>query len=378
VQVVFRDITERKKTEAQIIRAKREWELTFDAVPDLIMIIDKRHRILRANRATAERLGVRLDELVGLNCYQAFHGTEEPPEFCPHRQLLANGLEHTAEVHEDVIGGDFLVSVSPLCDPDGTITGSVHVARDITKRKQTEEALKTAHDGLERRVKERTAELGRVSSELLSAQEDERKRIARELHDSVGQSLAAIKFKLENTLDQVRQGQPDMGIESLEALVPFLQELSDEVRRIHTDLRPSLLDDLGIVLTISWFCREFESLYSDIRIEKAIDIEEEEVPDRFKIVIFRVLQEALNNVAKHSKAKLVRVFLRGTDGHIELIVKDEGQGFDVEEQRSEKELSAGFGLTSMKERTELSGGSFSVESSKGRGTSVRASWPVKE
>jgi signal transduction histidine kinase len=252
------------------------------------------------------------------------------------------------------------------------------VARDITKRKQTEEALKTAHDGLERRVKERTAELGRVSSELLSAQEDERKRIARELHDSVGQSLAAIKFKLENTLDQVRQGQPDMGIESLEALVPFLQELSDEVRRIHTDLRPSLLDDLGIVLTISWFCREFESLYSDIRIEKAIDIEEEEVPDRFKIVIFRVLQEALNNVAKHSKAKLVRVFLRGTDGHIELIVKDEGQGFDVEEQRSEKELSAGFGLTSMKERTELSGGSFSVESSKGRGTSVRASWPVKE
>ena len=378
VQVVFRDITERKKTEAQIIRAKREWELTFDAVPDLIMIIDKKHRILRANRATAERLGVRLDELVGLNCYQAFHGTEEPPKFCPHRQLLANGLEHTAEVHEDRLGGDFLVSVSPLCDPDGTITGSVHVARDITKRKQTEEALKTAHDGLERRVKERTVELGRVSSELLSAQEDERKRIARELHDSVGQSLAAIKFKLENTLDQVRQGQPDMGIESLEALVPFLQQLSDEVRRFHTDLRPSLLDDLGIVLTISWFCREFESLYSDIRIEKAIDIEEEEVPDRFKIVIFRVLQEALNNVAKHSKAKLVRVFLRGTDGNIELVVKDEGQGFDVEEQRSEKELSAGFGLTSMKERTELSGGSFSVESSKGRGTTVRASWPVKE
>ena len=86
VQVVFRDITERKKTEAQIIRAKREWELTFDAVPDLIMIIDNKHRILRANRATGQRLGVRLDELVGLNCYQAFHGTKEPPEFCPHRQ----------------------------------------------------------------------------------------------------------------------------------------------------------------------------------------------------------------------------------------------------------------------------------------------------
>lgn len=378
VQVVFRDITERKKTEAQIIRAKREWELTFDAVPDLIMIIDKKHRILRANRATADRLGVRLDELVGLNCYKAFHGTDEPPDFCPHRQLLANGLEHTAEVHEDRLGGDFLVSVSPLRDPDGTITGSVHVARDITERKQAEEALKSAHDGLERRVRERTAELGRVSAQLLSAQEDERKRIARELHDSVGQSLAAMKFKLESTLDQVRQGQTDMGIESLEALVPLLQQLSDEVRRIHTDLRPSLLDDLGIVLTISWFCREFESLYSDIQIEKMINIEEKQIPDRFKIVIFRVLQEALHNVAKHSKAKLVRVFLRGTDGHIELLVKDEGQGFDVEALRSEKGLSAGFGLISMKERTELSGGAFSVESGRGKGTAVRASWPIQE
>jgi len=510
VQVVFRDITERKKTEAQIIRAKREWELTFDAVPDLIMILDKNHRILRANRATADRLGVKVDELAGLNCYHAFHGTGEPPEFCPHRHLLADGLEHAAEVHEDRIGGDFLVSVSPLRDSDGTIIGSVHVARDITERKQAEEALRAserlsrstlnslsahiaildnegeiiqvndawhqfarenglgasligvnylsvcdratgqwsekatlasagirsviageqdsfsleypchspdekrwfhmrvsrfagpppvrvvvaheniteqklaeealqrAHDGLERRVKERTADLGRVSAQLLSVQEDERKRIARELHDSVGQSLAAMKFKVENTIDQVRQGHPETSIESLEALVSLLQQLSDEVRRIHTDLRPSLLDDLGIVLTISWFCREFESLYTDIRVEKTINIEEEEVPDRFKIVIFRVLQEALNNIAKHSKAKLAHVSLRGKNGNIELLVKDEGQGFDVEEQSSEKGFSRGFGLTSMKERTELSGGAFSVESSMGKGTTIRARWPIKE
>ncbi len=378
VQVVFRDITERKKTEAQIIRAKREWELTFDAVPDLIMIIDKKHRILRANKATAERLGVKLDELVGLNCYQAFHETKEPPEFCPHRQLLASGIEHTAEVHEERLGGDFLVSVSPLFDPDGTITGSVHVARDITERKQAEEVLKSAHDELERRVKERTAELGRVSAQLLSAQEDERKRIARELHDSVGQSLAAMKFKLESTLDQVRLGETGTSIESLEALVPLLQHLSEEVRRIHTDLRPSLLDDLGIVLTISWFCREFESLFSDIRIEKVISIEEEEVPDRLKIVIFRVLQEALNNVAKHSETKLARVSLRRTDGNIELVIRDEGQGFDLEKQRSEKGLSAGFGLTNMKERTELSGGYFYVESRKGAGTTIRAIWAAKK
>jgi signal transduction histidine kinase len=109
-----------------------------------------------------------------------------------------------------------------------------------------------------------------------------------------------------------------------------------------------------------------------------ISIEEKQIPDRFKIVIFRVLQEALHNVAKHSKAKHVRVFLGSTDGHIELLVRDEGQGFDMEELRSEKGFSAGFGLISMKERTELSGGAFSVESSRGKGTAVRACWPVKE
>ncbi len=376
VQVVFRDITDRKRTEAQIIRAKREWELTFDAVPDLIMILDREHRILRANKATAERLGVGFHELVGLKCYHAFHGTREPPDFCPHGRLLADASEHTAEVHEDRIGGDFLVSVSPLPDPDGAIIGSVHVARDITKRKQTEEALQRAHDDLERRVRERTTELGRISAQLLSVQEDERQRIARELHDSVGQSLAAIKFKLENTLDQVRHTEPEMSIESLEELVPLLQQLSDEVRRIHTDLRPSLLDDLGIVLTISWFCREFENLYFDIRVEKAIHIEEEEVPDPLKIVIFRVLQEALNNVAKHSKAKLVHVSLKGTSEKIELSVKDEGQGFDLKVQQSERGSGVGFGLTNMKERTELSGGSFSVESSRGKGTTVLACWPT--
>jgi signal transduction histidine kinase len=165
--------------------------------------------------------------------------------------------------------------------------------------------------------------------------------------------------------------------ESLEALIPVVQQASEEVRQIHTNLRPSLLDDLGIVMTVSWFCREFEKLYSGIRIEKAIQLEEKDMPERLKIVVFRILQEALNNVAKHASANLVRVSLKETSGQIELAIEDNGRGFDA------KDLSVmtpkeGFGLTSMKERTELSGGGFAIESEKGTGTTLRASWPLEE
>src|SRR5674476_1009510 len=96
------------------------------------------------------------EECVGLTCYRVIHGTEEPPSFCPHRQLLKDGLEHTMEVHEDSLGGDFIVTVSPLHDSEGKLTGCIHVARDINERKQAEEALKKAHNGLEDKVKERT------------------------------------------------------------------------------------------------------------------------------------------------------------------------------------------------------------------------------
>jgi PAS domain S-box-containing protein len=134
-------ITKRVRTEEAITRAREEWKRTFDTVSDLIMILDRQCRIVRANKALAAKLGIMPSEVVGLTCYNAIHATQEPPPFCPHAQLLADDQEHGVEIYEERLGGDYFVTVSPLHDAEGRLIGSVHVAREITERKRTEEAL---------------------------------------------------------------------------------------------------------------------------------------------------------------------------------------------------------------------------------------------
>ena len=256
------------------------------------------------------------------------------------------------------------------------------------QRRRAEEALQEAHGQLEMRVEERTAELVRankqlkksedelriLSSQLLTAQENERARIARELHDGIGQSLSAIKFRLEDALGQLSKDVTESSVNSLNSLIPIIQSTVEEVRRITMDLRPSTLDDLGILATIGWFCREFQETYTTVRIENEIGLEEADIPESLKTVIYRVLQEALNNIAKHSGADSVTIFLTKRDDSIELAIKDNGRGFDLKEAFDIDGSERGFGLGSMKERIELSGGVFSLESIRREGTTIRASW----
>jgi len=138
----------RKRAEETALQATKNWEFTFDAVPDLIAILDTEYRIVRANRAMAARLGRTPEECAGLTCYRVIHGMDRPPSFCPYRQLLMDGVEHTEEVLEDSLGGDFILSVSPLHDSEGKLTGCIHFARDITERKKAEEALREGEERL--------------------------------------------------------------------------------------------------------------------------------------------------------------------------------------------------------------------------------------
>jgi PAS domain S-box-containing protein len=142
VVLVFRDVTERKKAEEALLNAKHEWERTFDHIPDLIAILNTDHHIVRANRAMQQRLGATGSEQgLGLRCFECVHGADNPPSFCPHALTLADGMEHVAEVHEERLGGDFLVSTTPIFDNRGKMTGTVHVARNITERKRLEKDL---------------------------------------------------------------------------------------------------------------------------------------------------------------------------------------------------------------------------------------------
>jgi len=241
-------------------------------------------------------------------------------------------------------------------------------------RERAEEALKKAENGQEKAenaLEESKSQVTSLTSQLLLAEEQERKRIARELHDGLGQSLNAIAVNVRTTLERVGD-KVKTGFESLEAIMPIIHQSIEEVHRIGMNLRPSLLDDLGLLPTIGWFVREYQKIYPSIRIEKQTEIEETQVPDPLKAVIYRILQEALNNIAKHSKANLVSISLRKKDDRIELVIEDNGIGFDMESVKS------GFGLGSMRERAEFSVGSFDIESVKGKGTVIRASWPIEQ
>jgi PAS domain S-box-containing protein len=138
---IFEDITERKKAEQELREAKNDWERTFDTIPDFIAILDNKHKIVRVNRAMAKQLGVNPQQAIGLSCYKCVYGTELPPEFCPHAKTLEDGKEHVEEVHEPRLGGDFIVSTTPIKDDRERVIGSVHVARDITERKKDEREI---------------------------------------------------------------------------------------------------------------------------------------------------------------------------------------------------------------------------------------------
>jgi signal transduction histidine kinase len=213
-----------------------------------------------------------------------------------------------------------------------------------------------------------------LSSELLSAQETERRNIAREIHDSLGQTLAVIKFGVENGLELVLQGNSGEGISALQKAISMIQSASEEARRIQLDLRPPMLDDFGVEVTINWFCREFQKVYSTIRIDKRIEIEEEnKIPQTLGISLYRIVQEAFNNIARHSKGNQVHLSLESNHNGIALTIQDNGRGFDPEEVR--KRYRRGMGLSSMKERAELSGGTLSIQSAEGKGTTLSFTWP---
>jgi two-component system NarL family sensor kinase len=242
-------------------------------------------------------------------------------------------------------------------DIEGNLEGFSIAARDLTEWLRAKELLRKSE-----------AEIH------LATQEIERQRIAADLHDGLGQTLSLLKLSIENAARRLSDGLLDETAEALGRLVPMAKDAMAEVRRIAMDLRPSTLDDLGILPTMSWFFREFEASCPGVRVEREFDAQESDVPVPLKLVIFRILQEAVSNATKHAHADRIRVRLRTRADELQFSIEDNGKGFDVEAMASLDRLPRGLGLKSMRERAELSGGIYDIESAPGQGTRIAIAW----
>lgn len=209
------------------------------------------------------------------------------------------------------------------------------------------------------------ASLEELSAKLVRAQEDERRALSRELHDEVGQSFSAIQMEAENLLDLDPAPEVQSHLESIRVLA---ERGVDEIRNMALLLRPSMLDDFGLLPALTWQARE-TSKRTGLRVQVAAGEMEDEMPEEHKTCIYRVVQEALNNCARHAQATTVQVAVRGETGRILLSVHDDGSGFDPRRVR-------GLGLLGIEERVRHLGGSFEIDSRAGRGTQLKIELPV--
>lgn len=207
-------------------------------------------------------------------------------------------------------------------------------------------------------------------------QERERKRIACDLHDSIGASLTAIKLRLEMAAEHLFNDAPVMSARDLVTVAQHLGRTIDEIRRIAMNLKPAMLDDLGLVATLNWYCREIKTCYSKLDVENDIRLCEEDIPEALKTPIFRIVQEASNNTIKHSGATRLSVRIHRVRNIIRLTVEDNGKGFEIENLTMKDGSNAHFGNLNMRQRVKCSGGALRVHSVLGVGTCIQVEWPV--
>ena len=296
-------------------------------------------------------------------------------------------VEHFETVRRTKDGRQIAISlsVSPVMDEQGNVIGASKVARDISERLRAQEALRRAHDELEERVRLRTAQLReemdqrqRIEHEriqlltrLVVAQEDERQRIARDLHDQLGQQLTALRLTLE-TLKAGSTDRPELRTQ-IETLQEVARQLDEDVAFRVKGLRSSVLENIGLAAALRDYVSNWSKHFS-VRVQlHTSSSADERLPFEIEIMLYRVVQEALNNVIKHSRADHVDIVLERSPESISLIVEDNGVGFDLSNLADPE---GGVGLVGMRERAALVGADLQIESTPGRGTTVFTRVPV--
>jgi PAS domain S-box-containing protein len=326
-------------------------------------------KIKFANRKFAEIHGWRQEELFGMDSLDLIH-PEDRAFVAEIRDKRLRGEECALEYEtRDLTKTGETIWVlrrNTLCTYDGkpAVLGNL---LDITERKQMEDRLRASE-----------MELRHLSSKLILAQEAERKRIADEIHEDVAQHIVAIKYQMEASKVELSEETPANPEKLFDPLIASAQEMVGKIREITSELRPRSVDELGLIPAISSLCRSLRKLNPHILLEEEITAEEKDIQPSLRISIYRIVQESLMNAFRHSSATLVRVSLGKKDNRIELAVEDDGVGFAVANLFTRDAPEGGLGLAYMKERARLSGGVLQIETDRGRGTTVRATWAVAQ
>jgi signal transduction histidine kinase len=397
---------------AAIEKAKHEWEYTADALTSMVCLLDPEGVVLRANRVV-EHWGLgSVSTVIGKKAHAVLHPhcaewhCQVARDFEAALPILRLGEPQEFESYSRGTDRTLQFTLRPM--RSGQETGApkdtriVLVVTDVSALRRAQRALEEVNLDLESRVQLRTRELydtnrdlrsevvrrehaelelrasrndlALLSEQLIQAQEVERRRIALELHDSVGQSLSAIKYTLERAIIMVQRGNLGSPEGVLALAVQRIHETADGIRAISMNLRPQMLDNLGAASATSWFCRGFAEIYPMLCVRAEITATNSEIPQRIATHLFRAVQELLNNVAKHARAANVWVTLRREADSLSLEVRDDGVGLPA--TSTDPSLLHGSGIRNLRERAEMTCGQFSLASVLTGGTSAQFIWPL--
>lgn len=358
----------RAREHALIDAQRRETEAAFSAMAEGAMISDAEGKILWVNDAFCRIFGYTREEVLGQTPRLLKSGRHDADFYRAMWAALEKEGQWRGEIWNRRKNGEIFpeaLSIQALKGPHGETLRYISVFSDISERKKNEEALEEQR----RRLEESERQLRELAAFLQTVREEERTRIARELHDELGQTLTALRLDLRWL--QNRQGNNDAVAERIAAALAVVEHGIVSLRRISEDLRPAMLDSLGLAAALEHHVEQFQQR-SGIACRLSLDRDEYDLDERTATTVFRVVQEALTNVARHAHARLAEIDLRCENDTLVVTIRDDGCGFVANTGKKT------FGLLGMRERVAMIGGRLEIDSRLGEGVTITCRIPLQK